>query len=70
MQEDWWEHNKLREARESLGLTAKDAAALVGVTPRTLRNWEEARTMPTFSAFLKAVRAYGANADWLAGVSQ
>lgn len=70
MERDCWGHNRLREARERLGLTAKDAAAMVGVTPRTLRNWEEARTEPLLSAFLGAARAYGADADWLAGTDR
>lgn len=36
----------IKEARESAALTQKDAAALLGISKRTLESWEEGTRQP------------------------
>ena len=38
--------SRIREARQAAGLTQQELAARVGVTRRTVRNWEAGRTRP------------------------
>jgi putative transcriptional regulator len=39
--------NRIVAMRERTGLTQKDFAALVGVSSKTLENWEQGRRQPT-----------------------
>jgi transcriptional regulator with XRE-family HTH domain len=54
---------KLKQARHDAGLTQRQLADLLGITPQTLRNWESGRTVPptdpvlTQGDVLRAIKA-------------
>ena len=50
---------KVREIREKMGLTQFRFAMLIGVSKRTLENWEQGRRKPTgpANALLRALNA-------------
>lgn len=48
----------LKAARVNAGLSAKDAAEILGVEPDTLRNWEKGKTFPTVPQIKKLEEAY------------
>ena len=50
----------LKEWRERKGLTQADAAAKLGISVRTLQNWEIARNMPRGYGLNALVKALGA----------
>ncbi len=47
----------IKEARESAALTQKDAAALLGVSKRTLESWEEGTRQPKPAEQQRALEA-------------
>ncbi|MBS1984581.1 MAG: helix-turn-helix transcriptional regulator [Bdellovibrionales bacterium] len=49
--------NRLREARQRRGLSAKQLAALVGVSPTTYREWEYGRSIRDAKVYAKLARA-------------
>lgn len=49
----------LRAARIDAGLTQKQAAEQIGVTPLTLQNWEHGIFEPRYSHLKKACEVYG-----------
>ncbi len=49
----------LKALRVNAELTQKDAAAAIGVTERTLQNWETNLTYPKFSHLAKICEVYG-----------
>lgn len=44
----------LKSKRKQLGLTQKELAEIVGITPKTIQNYEKKRTIPT-SAVMEAI---------------
>lgn len=55
----------LRAARTHAGLSQKDAADRLGVTPKTLGNWEKGRTFPPVDKVLAICELYGVPYDQL-----
>ncbi len=49
----------LRAIRASLGLNQQDAAKRIGVSPDTLRSWENAKTFPDVPQIEKIEEVYG-----------
>ncbi|MBN8772953.1 MAG: helix-turn-helix domain-containing protein [Thiobacillus sp.] len=41
---------QMKEARNRLGMSQSELAALMGVSPRTLQDWEQGRRKPTGAA--------------------
>lgn len=52
----------VKEARESAALTQKDAAALLGVSKRTLESWEEGTRQPKPAEQQRALETLRAHA--------
>ena len=48
----------LRALRVNRGLTQKEAAERLNITPRTLQYWEMNRTFPTTKQLMKICEAY------------
>ena len=44
----------LKSKRKQLGLTQKELAEIVGITPKTIQNYEKKKTIPT-SAVMEAI---------------
>lgn len=49
----------LKALRANKGLTQKEAAAKLNITPDTLGNWERAETFPTVLQITKIEELYG-----------
>ena len=49
----------VRSQRQRLGLSAKDYAKLVGVTPLTILSWEQGRSRPRKAQFARLVAVRG-----------
>jgi ribosome-binding protein aMBF1 (putative translation factor) len=49
----------LREARESRGISVKDAAALTGLHHQSIRDFESGHRQPTYQALHRLVTALG-----------
>lgn len=58
---------RLREARQTAGLSQQDACNIIGCTTRSLARWEHGECAPTFEAVHALTEAYGVSLDWLAG---
>jgi transcriptional regulator with XRE-family HTH domain len=58
---------RLKEAREELGLSQGQAADLIGSTQRSLTRWENAGCDPGFATVAELARELGVSLDWLAG---
>ena len=57
-----------KSAREGLGLSLKDAAAAIGVTPVTLSKWERGITKPTVTPLIRMHVLYGVPVSKLVGI--
>lgn len=53
----------LKAARTNAGLTQKAAAKALGVTNKTLCNWENGRTIPRITYIEKIIELYGVDYD-------
>lgn len=53
----------LKAARVNAGLTQKEAAERLGVTPTTISKWETKITYPTISNVKKLVEIYSISVD-------
>lgn len=62
-------HPTYRSARENKGLTLKDAAALLGVTPATLSRWERGITRPRLYPLIRMHDVYGVTVAELLGIA-
>lgn len=53
----------MKELRERVGLTQEAVAYKLGVSYSTVRNWENGRTIPTFTPeqTIRALKIYGCN---------
>lgn len=57
--------NRLKEVREELGLSIKEASTKIGVTPKTLRKWEKEFTNINLK-YLRGIHyAYHAKINYL-----
>lgn len=52
-------NQKLKRLRILAGLTHKEAAAKIGVTPSNISHWEHERTFPRANRLRKIADAYG-----------
>jgi transcriptional regulator with XRE-family HTH domain len=59
---------RVKELRVSLLLTQERFAALVGVTPPLVSNWELGKHPPSMSSLGKIVKATGCSPAWLRGL--
>lgn len=60
----------LKRARERAGLTQDELAGKMGVSTKTIRNWEQkvkANTLPTMENLLKLADLYDCDLDYLTG---
>ena len=56
---------RLKEARELRGWTIAEAANMIGITARTLSDWEAGKTAPRMNRLMKAAGVYGVAVIWL-----
>ena len=61
---------KLKELRESNGLTQVQAAARVGMKQQAWRVYETDASMPGAKLIVKICDEYGVSADWLLGLDE
>ncbi len=57
--------NRLKEVREELGLSIKEASAKIGVTPKTLKKWENEFTNINLRYLRGIHKVYGAKINYL-----
>ena len=53
--------SKVASLREEAGLTQVQLAALVGVTPNTIQNWEKENGLHQLERYLKLAEIFGCN---------
>ena len=53
----------LAAARVNAGLSQREAAKLLGITPGTLRNYERGKQVPSWTTVKEMERIYGISAD-------
>ena len=53
----------LAAARVNAGLSQREAAKLLGITPGTLRNYEQGKQAPSWTTVKEMERIYGISAD-------
>jgi len=53
--------SRVAELREQAGLTQVQLAALVGVTPNTIQNWEKPDGLSQLERYLKLAEVFGCN---------
>ena len=53
----------LAAARVTAGLSQREAAKLLGITPGTLRNYERGKQVPSWITAKEMERIYGISAD-------
>lgn len=53
----------LAAARVNAGLSQREAAKLLGITPGTLRNYERGKQVPGWTTVKEMERIYGISAD-------
>lgn len=58
-------HDRLKESREIRGWSIAQAANMIGVTARTLTDWESGRSQPRMNRLMKAAGVYGVAVIWL-----
>jgi len=58
-------HTRLKEARELRGWNVAEAANMIGVTQRTLAEWEAGKKAPRMNRLMKAAGVYGVAVIWL-----
>lgn len=57
--------NRIRSAREELGLSQEELSKAVGVTPQSVHQWETGRTFPRNSRIRKIAAVLGVTANWI-----
>lgn len=57
---------RLRECRESAGLTQQTLATSLGVRTATLVAWEKGSSAPTLANATQLAEHFGVSLDWLA----
>ena len=59
---------KIAELRQCRGWSRKALGDLIGVSDRSVQNWEEDVSDPTAEHIVKIVRLFGISSDWLLGI--
>lgn len=59
--------SRIREIRKSRGITQKDIAELVGVTPSCVTQWESGLISPNCDKLIPLAKALGCDPLWLIG---
>ena len=57
--------SKIAELRDQAGLTQVQLAALVGVTPNTIQNWEKPNGLKQLERYLKMAELFGCRVEEL-----
>ena len=60
----------LKRARKTAGLTQEELAKKIGVSTKTIMNWEQkvkANTLPTLGTLLQLAELYDCDLDYLTG---
>lgn len=57
--------SRVAELREQAGLTQVQLAALVGVTPNTIQNWEKPNGLKQLERYLKMAELFGCQVEEL-----
>lgn len=60
----------IKTRRESLGLSQKDFAAMLGVSPGSVWNWENGESNPKIELILPVANALDVDPNFLFGVSE
>lgn len=60
--------DRIKELRESFGLTRLDMAIKLGVSKSTITRYENGVMNPTIDMLLKIREMFGVTIDWLTGV--
>lgn len=55
----------LKAARVNAGMTMQDVAVMIGVTVKTISNWERGITPIPATSYHKLCRLYGADEDYV-----
>jgi len=61
---------RIRDFRESKGLTQKEVAEIVGVQDAVISNWETGRNRPNVDVLKKLCTALNTSADELIGIKR
>ena len=65
-----WTGGRIREIRKSKGMSGRELAKQVGITPTTLSHYETGKTIPPYDVFFNIANALGEkDILWLAGFS-
>ena len=56
---------RLKIARDALGMTQVKFADLAGVSPQAYNNWERGRQRPDLDQAIALCRAHGVTLDWI-----
>jgi transcriptional regulator with XRE-family HTH domain len=59
---------RLKELRESEGMTQLEFGAATGNRPETINRWENGKTHPSLSEMIAIARKFHRSLDWFAGV--
>lgn len=59
---------RLKEARDGAGMSQKEVADAVGVTPSAYANYEQGTREPAFKVLVKICEALDISADYLLGI--
>lgn len=58
---------RIRKAREDLGLSQQEFADAIGHDRKSLGNWENGRNVPTYGALMLISSVADVSLEWLAG---
>lgn len=58
---------RLRDIREDNDMTQRQLAALIGVPPQRVSEWEKGTYLPRLDILCKLANIYGVSLDYLAG---
>jgi transcriptional regulator with XRE-family HTH domain len=61
--------NRLKEAREALGMTQEDLADKIGVQPLQINRYEHEKNKPSSEIILKMAEALSVSTDYLVGLT-
>ena len=61
--------SRLKELRESGGLTQKQVAERIGVTASVISAYENGIRQPSYSALIKLTALYNVSSDYLLGIT-
>ena len=61
--------SRIRDFRETRGLTQKELAEIIGVQDAVISNWETGRNRPNVDVLMKLCSALGTSADDLLGIN-